>query len=98
MTLLGRVVTAATRRQAPWLTACLRAATQLTAPAIATIALPGGWIHATHCASAEAVRVSHPAARDANLMADAGTGWTIDPGTTTLITQALVMRYRVGDK
>lgn len=87
-----------TRRQAQWLAAYLKEATNRTVPVIATLALPGWWIETKQSASAEAVRVFNPAGRGANFMADAGSGRTIDPGTAALIAQALVMRYPVADK
>ena len=83
-----------TQRQAQWLAAYLKQATNTTVPVIATVALPGWWIESTGNARSQ-VRVFNPAGRGASFMSDERNGRTLDAGAAALIAQALVMRYPV---
>lgn len=81
-----------TKRQADWLASYLRQATGQSVPVVPALALPGWWIEAVASSAYSDVRVFNPAGRGAHFMADR-TPSIVDPGTTALITQALVMRY-----
>ena len=80
-----------TKRQAEWLSAYLRQAIGRSVPVIPALALPGWWIESGQAPVAD-VRVFNPAGRGAQFMADRA-GSVLDEGTTSLVTQALVMRY-----
>jgi hypothetical protein len=83
-----------TKRQADWLKAYLTQATGLAVQVVPALALPGWWIDPIGHAASSEVKVFNPAGRGANFMAD-GTAAVLDGGQTSLITQALVMRYPV---
>jgi hypothetical protein len=88
-----------TKRQADWLSNYLRNTVGKALPVVPALALPGWWIDITPQAASGEVRVFNPAGRGANFMAD-HREILVDSATSSLVTQALVMRYPidVGEK